>query len=157
MNDEVISFTGKFSDISIVDEATSSMDATASIRNWQRSLQGGANDYVSFETVISVTGVGHIVPGQSVVLAKSVPTDLALSVRLTYSAATLNTLVEITPSKSGGVPVLSGTRFSVAQLLGELADGKSVAGISREFGLKRQHLAELLRGIAIQLDRPLSK
>ena len=85
--------------------------------------------------------------------AKKISKDVLLSRRLTDSAYILNQLVEITPKKLGGVPVLTGTRLKIAQILGEIADGSSIAKIARDFDLDREKLANLLRGIAIQFDR----
>lgn len=88
---------------------------------------------------------------------KSISGDALLSSRLVSAAHILNEVVEINPQKGGGTPVLAGTRFKISQVLGELADGKSIFKLCREYKRDRKKLVNLLRGLAIHLDRPLDK
>ncbi len=63
--------------------------------------------------------------------------------------------VEINKSKRGGVPVVRGTRFSVAQVLAELAEDHRVSEISSEYEMDLQRLRDILNGLALHLDKPL--
>lgn len=90
-------------------------------------------------------------------LPKSIDTDVLLSIRLTYAAFLLNGAVEIDSERRGGVPVLYGTRFPVAQVLGELADNVTVTGLARDYSLNAETIRSFLRGLAIHLDRPFIK
>jgi uncharacterized protein (DUF433 family) len=88
------------------------------------------------------------------VVVRTKSPDVLMSMRLTFAGAIFNELVEAHPRKAGGRPVLAGTRFKVAQIIGELADGKSVGKLAREFNLDKEKIVQLLRGMAIKLDRP---
>jgi len=67
----------------------------------------------------------------------------------------LTDCVEVNLQKRGGVPVLKGTRFTVAQLLAEVAAGRSVPEIAEDFNLERNLIERLLDGLALSLDGPL--
>jgi uncharacterized protein (DUF433 family) len=84
---------------------------------------------------------------------KAPPVDSLLSQRLAFAAKTMTDFVEVNQQKASGVPVISGTRITLAQVLAELADGRSVGAIARTMKLDREMLAELLRAMAIHLDR----
>src|SRR5260370_40273539 len=58
-----------------------------------------------------------------------------LSERLNIAVRMLDHCVEIDSCKRGGIPVLRGTRFTVAQLLAEIADGRDVGGLCTSFAL----------------------
>ena len=63
-----------------------------------------------------------------------------------HSAATaLRSCIEIDRNKSGGAPVLKGTRFTIAQLFAEIAEGRSIEEISRDFDLDLDTIKKLLR------------
>ena len=66
----------------------------------------------------------------------------------------LRDCTEVNPKKCGGVPVLRGTRFSLAQVLAEIAEGRSVSEMAEDFELKPALIKEFLEGMAIVLDRP---
>ena len=66
--------------------------------------------------------------------------DVLVSMRLTFAAHLLQNLIETDPNKAGGIPVLSGTRFKISQVLAEIADGKSLKGLARDFSLDREKL-----------------
>jgi len=85
---------------------------------------------------------------------KADASDVLLRKRLADAVQMLKRVLEIDPQKSSGIPVLKGTRFKAAQVLGEIADGSSVAKLCREYNLDREMVIEFLRGIAIHLDRP---
>jgi uncharacterized protein (DUF433 family) len=80
--------------------------------------------------------------------------DVLMSMRLTFAAQTMKSLVDIDPSIAGGVPVLTGTRFTVARVIAELADGTTVSKLARNFDLNKDNIVEVLHSIAIKLDRP---
>ena len=61
--------------------------------------------------------------------------------------------IEASPTKLGGIPVLRGTRFSVAQLFAEMADGDSVSEIADNFELDVNQIAKLLHALSMYLDR----
>jgi uncharacterized protein (DUF433 family) len=63
--------------------------------------------------------------------------------------------IEINSAICGAVPVVKGTRFTVAQFFAQLADGDSVADVAENFGLNAQRLNELLHAFATYLDRPV--
>lgn len=87
----------------------------------------------------------------------AISADVMLSMRLTFAAHMLKEVVEIDRDKAHGVPVLAGTRFKIARILAELADGITVTKMAREFNLDKRKIVDLLRGLAIQLDRPFSR
>lgn len=64
--------------------------------------------------------------------------------------------VEVNPNKRGGIPVLKGTRFTVAQLFAELADGRSVIELAEAFELDLDNMKALLQGFSTHLDRPMA-
>jgi uncharacterized protein (DUF433 family) len=68
----------------------------------------------------------------------------------------LDDCVEVHPGKRGSVPVLAGTRFTLAQLLAELAEGdRSVDQIAANFDLDSEAVRAFLEGLSIYLDRPM--
>lgn len=83
----------------------------------------------------------------------NISADIVVSMRLTYAASMLKETVEINPDKAHGAPVLTGTRFKIARVLAELADGMTVSKMAKEFDLNKSMIVKLLHGLAIQLDR----
>jgi uncharacterized protein (DUF433 family) len=79
--------------------------------------------------------------------------DILLGMRMTFAAHIVKDLVEINQHIAGGAPVLAGTRFKIARILAELADGMTVSKLAREFKLDKNQIVELLRALAINLDR----
>ena len=63
--------------------------------------------------------------------------------------------VEINPDKLGAVPVLKGTRISVAQVLAEIGEGQSVEAVADDFDLDVELEKRLVTGLAVCLDRPI--
>jgi uncharacterized protein (DUF433 family) len=84
---------------------------------------------------------------------RALSADVLLGMRMTFAAHILKGLVEINEHIAGGAPVLAGTRFKIARILAELADGMTVSKMAREFRLDKKQLVELLRALAITLDR----
>lgn len=74
--------------------------------------------------------------------------------RLAFAAKTLRECVEITRDKRGGIPVIRGSRFTVAQVLAEIADGRSVGELCRRYLLDEAKVVNFLQGIAVQWDMP---
>src|SRR5260370_24098627 len=79
-----------------------------------------------------------------------------LAERARYSLLALRDCVEINPEKHGGVPVLRGTRFTVAQLFAEIGDGRSLPEIASDFGIDEGLMRKLMESFSIYLDRPLA-
>ncbi|HEV3006843.1 MAG TPA: DUF433 domain-containing protein [Pirellulales bacterium] len=64
---------------------------------------------------------------------------------------------EVRSGKCGGIPVLKGTRFTVAQLFAELAEGESIDSLANEFDLDRAQLSTLLHALAVRVDVPADR
>ena len=77
-----------------------------------------------------------------------------LSERTLYASRELHDCVEFNPDKLGGVPVLKGTRMSLAQILAELAEGRSTAEVADDFELDAALVKRFVSGLAVGLDRP---
>jgi uncharacterized protein (DUF433 family) len=73
---------------------------------------------------------------------------------LRWGDAALQSAVEIDPKRRGGIPVLKGTRFTVAQTLAELADSTGVPEVANRFDLDEEVIRELLYGLALLAERP---
>lgn len=80
-----------------------------------------------------------------------------LGERLRYSTIALRECIEVNPNKRGGIPVIRGTRFTVAQLLAEIAEGRSLNEIAEDFEIDLHLLKKLLESMSIYLDRPAFK
>ena len=74
--------------------------------------------------------------------------------RMWISETLLLRVVEVNERIRGGIPLLRGTRMTVAQLIGELADGRSLPDIAENFEIDAGDFRSLLEGIAVQFDRP---
>ena len=77
--------------------------------------------------------------------------------RLRSGIRMLIDVVEVDPDRLGGIPVLKGTRFSVAQVLAELAEGRSVQEVADDFDLNHEHVSNLLVGLGTILDRSFTR
>jgi len=69
----------------------------------------------------------------------------------------LEQTVDVNPQVRGGVPVLRGTGFTVAQTLAELADGPAVDDLARRFNLASENIRDMLNGLSLMLQRPFPK
>jgi uncharacterized protein (DUF433 family) len=69
----------------------------------------------------------------------------------------LKSCVEVDPSRRGGFPVLRGTRVTVAEALGEIADSAAITEVAENFDLDPEDLRCLLNGISLCLNRPYQK
>jgi uncharacterized protein (DUF433 family) len=70
---------------------------------------------------------------------------------------TLREVVQIDPDRHGGVPVLRGTRFTVAQALAELAESSGVEEVATNYDLDVETIRATLTGLSMMLMRPFSK
>ena len=89
-------------------------------------------------------------------LIPSAQPDQWLVERTRHAARELSDCVEINPDKLGGVPVLKGTRISVAQVLAEIGEGQSVEAVADDFDLDVELVKRLVTGLAVCLDRPIA-
>lgn len=56
------------------------------------------------------------------------------------------------PDRSGGRACLIGTNFTVARLIAELADGRSIKKVARDFGLADGLIVGALREVAMAYE-----
>lgn len=70
------------------------------------------------------------------------------------AAIALSTNIEAHPDKRGGVPVIRGTRFKIAQLLAEFSDSSAVYDIAKDYDLNPKQIKSILRLMATYLDQP---
>ncbi len=77
-----------------------------------------------------------------------------LAERARSALSMLRDCTEVNPRKCGGVPVLKGTRSLLAQVLAEIAEGRTVTELAEDFELEPALIKEFLEGISIALDRP---
>ena len=87
----------------------------------------------------------------------SISTEQWLAERARQAALELRDCVEVDANKLGGVPVLKGTRISVAQILAEIGEGQSIQAVADDFALDVAQVKKLVTGLAICIDRPLAK
>lgn len=80
-----------------------------------------------------------------------------LADRTRFAARELGDCVEMNPDKLGGVPVLKGSRISVAQILAEIGEGQSVEAVAADFDLDVELVKRLVTGLAVCLDRPIAQ
>ncbi|WP_082483776.1 DUF433 domain-containing protein [Methylobacterium sp. Leaf87] len=66
----------------------------------------------------------------------------------------LKDTVDIDRSVRGGVPVLKGTRFTIAQLLAELSETRGPDEIAENFDLSADQIRNLLNGLAMLMNKP---
>jgi uncharacterized protein (DUF433 family) len=77
--------------------------------------------------------------------------------RTEFASAQLSDCVERNPQKLNGVPVVKGSRISVAQIFAEIAEGLSPDEVADDFSLDPYLVRRLVGGVSICLDRPLSQ
>ncbi|HEX5445059.1 MAG TPA: DUF433 domain-containing protein [Pirellulales bacterium] len=80
-----------------------------------------------------------------------------LAERLLIAVQLLNDSIEIDPDVISGVPVVRGTRISVARVLAEIADNASLSEIADNLEIDFQSLKNIIEGLSIRLDRPLTE
>lgn len=81
----------------------------------------------------------------------------ALADRLSLAIRLLNNSIEIDPDVLGGVPVVRGTRVSVARVLAEIADNTSLPAIADNLEIDPQLLKNIIEGLSIRLDQPFTE
>lgn len=64
--------------------------------------------------------------------------------------------IKVDSQKLSGVPTVRHSRFSVAQLLAELAEGRSIGELARDFNMKVTNFEGCLNELAVILDRDMS-
>jgi uncharacterized protein (DUF433 family) len=64
--------------------------------------------------------------------------------------------VDVDPDRRGGVPLLKGTGFTVAQALAELADGSGVPELAERFNLDPEVIREILNGLSLMFQRRIA-
>jgi len=64
--------------------------------------------------------------------------------------------VVVDPDRRGGIPVLTGTGFTVSQTLVELADSSGVVEVADEFDLDADVIRKMLNGLSLLLGKPHS-
>jgi uncharacterized protein (DUF433 family) len=77
--------------------------------------------------------------------------------RVEYASSELSDCIERNPLKMNGVPVVKGSRISVAQILAEIAEGMSADEVAEDFSLDPSLVKRLVSGLSVCLDRPLSQ
>ena len=87
----------------------------------------------------------------------SLRADQWLTERTQHASRELSDCVELSPQKLGGVPVLKGSRISVAQILAEIGEGRSADEVAADFDLDAALVKRLVQGLAVCLDRPTSR
>ena len=76
--------------------------------------------------------------------------------RAKYALLVIQDCVEVNPNKRGGVPVLRGTRFTVAQLFAEISEGRSLGDIAEDFEIDLVIMKKVMESFAIHFDRPFA-
>lgn len=67
---------------------------------------------------------------------------------LIFGRGQLEQSIDIDPKRRSGVPVLKGTRFTVAQTLAELAESSGVNEVANNFDLNAETIKQLLYGFS---------
>ncbi len=75
--------------------------------------------------------------------------------RAQFASSELGDCVERDPLKMNGVPVVKGSRISIAQVFAEMAEGMSSDEVAEDFSLDPALIKRLVSGFSICLDRPL--
>ena len=71
-----------------------------------------------------------------------------------YGLEALGRVVEVDPERRGGVPVMRGTGFTVAQVLAELAETSGVDDVASSFSLDAADIREMINGLSLIMQRP---
>mgnify|MGYP001590735529 FL=1 len=64
--------------------------------------------------------------------------------------------IEEDPKRRSGVPVITGTRFTLAQLIAEIADGPAPHDFSTNFDQNEPIVRQALHELSVLLNVPLS-
>jgi uncharacterized protein (DUF433 family) len=63
----------------------------------------------------------------------------------------INNCIEINPHKCSGFPVILGTKFTISQLLAEIADGRSLPEISEHFDLDLETIQNIIKFLSLNV------
>lgn len=77
--------------------------------------------------------------------------------RIRHASRELSDCVKVNPQKLSGVPVLKGSRISVAQILAEIGEGRTAAEVAADLELDASLVQRLVQGLAVCLDGPISR
>jgi len=77
--------------------------------------------------------------------------------RVEFASSELSDCIERNPQKVNCVPVVKGSRISVAQIFAELAEGMSADEVAEDFSLDPALVKRLVSGLSVCLDQPLSR
>lgn len=80
-----------------------------------------------------------------------------LAERLSIAVKLLDDSVEIDRDVRGGVPVVRGTRISVARILAEVADDHRLSEVADSLDIDVKVLTKIIEGLSIHLDRPVEE
>lgn len=77
--------------------------------------------------------------------------------RVDFASSELSDCIERNPLKLNGVPVVKGSRISVAQIFAEMAEGMSADEVADDFSLDPALVKRLVSGFSVCLDQPFSR
>lgn len=72
-------------------------------------------------------------------------------------ARLLRDCLDVDPHRRGGVPVLKGTGFTLAQTLVELSDSSGVDEVADNFDLDSETIRKALHGLSLLLEKPYDR
>lgn len=101
--------------------------------------------------------MNHNSPQQNTVDTATSSNGEAVAERLATAIQLLNDSIEIDADVLSGVPVVRGTRISVARVLAEVADNPTLSAIADNLEIDVQSLKNIIEGISICLDRPFTE
>jgi uncharacterized protein (DUF433 family) len=93
----------------------------------------------------------------SVLFDRRLRTERWLAECVAAGFETLSVSITIDPDIRGGVPVMKGTRFTVAQALAELAETSGVTEFAEEFDIDPTVVRNMLGGLSLILHRSCTK
>lgn len=71
-----------------------------------------------------------------------------------FGLESLQMWVEVDPKRRGGVPVLRGTRVTVAEALAEIAESAAIQDVADNFDLGSEQLKEVVNGLSLLMNQP---
>ena len=77
-----------------------------------------------------------------------------LAQRWSQAVALLRESVVFRENLRSGVPCLSGTRLTVAQIIAQLAEGESIDELAEDMEIDREMVVKFLNGLSMILNRP---
>lgn len=75
--------------------------------------------------------------------------------RVRYASECIATSVSVDRSIRSGLPVFTGTRVPVSQVIAEIADGESIFDVAEDLEIDQAVLQEFFRGLSAALDVPI--